>query len=145
MSKAELEEARQNAIKEGIQLFRNLLDKYKGTKVICTASESISPYPGNLETHRGLCDSMVLGCLMKSYLKLKIFPFAEHPYTGWSILEYRIKALRLAVTSHTACFTTTKSINDHYQICQDLIAYLRKMDAAAKGLNLEDLKPKDKE
>ncbi|PQE15496.1 BTB POZ domain-containing protein [Rutstroemia sp. NJR-2017a WRK4] len=140
---AELEKARQTAIKEGIQLFRNLLDKYKGTKVICTASESISPYLGNLETHRGLCDSMVLGCLMKSYLKLEIFPFAEQPYTGWSIRECYNKAQRLAVT--TACFTKTNDIYDNHRICEDLIENLRKMEVAVKGLNLEDLKPKDKE
>ncbi|PQE18707.1 BTB POZ domain-containing protein [Rutstroemia sp. NJR-2017a BBW] len=138
--KAKIEDARQKAASEGIQLFSNLLEKYMGDQLICTSSGIMSPYLDDRQTHRRLCDSMVLGCLMKGYKLLGIFP--QEPYTNFSILECHTMAQRLAVT--TACFTTTRRVKDNHGICEDLIENLRKIDAAAQGLSLKDLKRKDK-
>ncbi|PQE27472.1 Nuclear pore protein [Rutstroemia sp. NJR-2017a BVV2] len=138
---AKIEESRQKAAREGIQLFHNLLEKYKGAELVCTASEIMCPYLDDLQTHRRLCDSMVLGCLMKGYLLLGIFP--AEPNTKWSILKCYKMAKKLTVT--TACFTQTRNLHDNHRICEDLVANMSEIHAAAKGLILEDLKRKDKE
>ncbi|KAM3066352.1 hypothetical protein ACMFMF_010314 [Clarireedia jacksonii] len=137
---AEIEEARQKAVEDGMRLFRNLLEKYKGDAILCTAGDSITPYLADHKSHRRLCDSMVLGCLLKAYVLHGIFPFPERPYAQWSIRKCHSQAKKLDIT--TACYTVTRKTNDQHQIHKELIKNTQKLVDAAEGLRLEHLKSK---
>lgn len=135
----ELENSRQHAIAELVDMLEYTIQRYQDNSSKCSIRTRCG---GDRESYRKQCDAMILGMLLKGAIEQEIYPLPTKPYKEWSfsILEKKIKCIK--PTSLCAAMSLIPDVHcdqDH-GISKIISSWIRHTAEEVTGLQLESLK-----
>jgi len=121
---ARIQERRHNAIENTIAVVHNQITRYFTSDILCSRDTSFE------------CDAFILGSLLKSSMKINIWPRPEAPYHGTTVEELTSQILNMQVLDHYTRRGHSSSFN--HDVKRSIETSISSLGEHVCGLPLDD-------
>ncbi|TGO88743.1 hypothetical protein BPOR_0144g00130 [Botrytis porri] len=131
-----IDERRKNAVSQLIDVLKDTISRYQGQTLICP-NHSLPVL--DIISHRETCDATVLGSLIKSVTKKKLFPLPEAPFKD-PLRYHVVKSSIASLEPQTACNVLVQDESLHHNVMGIIGQSIESIDDNISGLSLADCK-----
>ncbi|KAF7918111.1 hypothetical protein BELL_0573g00070 [Botrytis elliptica] len=135
----ELENSRQHAVAELVDMFDYAIQRYQEDSSKCTIRTRCGE---DRVSYRKQCDSMILGMLLKGAIEQQIYPLPTKPYKEWSfsILEKKIKCIKPTSLCAAVSLIPDVHCDQDHGISMIMTSWIKHTAHEVTGLQLASLK-----
>ncbi|KAF7884288.1 uncharacterized protein EAF02_004624 [Botrytis sinoallii] len=135
----ELENSRQHAIAELVDMFDYTIQRYQEDSSKCSIRTRCGE---DRVSYRKQCDSMILGMLLKGAIEQQIYPLPKKPYKEWSfsILEKKIKCIKPTSLCAAVSLIPDVHCDQDHGISKIMTSWIKHTAHEVTGLQLASLK-----